>query len=79
MAFMDQFNPQPQQSGNRLSEILSLAKGIAGNDPRAALQRMSAMGITCNLPDGRTMSVSDLMGMAEGKTPQQLLASLGIK
>lgn len=79
MAFMDQFNQQPQQSGSKLSEVLNLAKGIAGNDPRAALQRMSEMGVTCNLPDGRTMSVSELMSMAEGKTPQQLLASLGIK
>ena len=79
MAFMDQFRQHPQQSGSRLSEILGLAKGIAGNDPRAALQRMSAMGITCNLPDGRTMSISDLMGMAEGKTPQQFIDALGIK
>lgn len=79
MAFMDQFSQQPQQSASRLSEILGLARGMAGNDPRAALQRMSAMGITCNLPDGRTMPVSELMRAAEGKTPQQLLSYLGIK
>lgn len=59
--------------------MLMAARQLAGNDPRAALQRMADSGMTCNLPDGRTLPVSDLLSMAEGKTPQELLSALGIK
>ena len=79
MGLMDQFRHQPQQQGSQLSNMLMAAKQFAGNDPRSALQRMADSGVTCNLPDGRTMPVSDLLSMAEGKTPQQLLSALGIK
>lgn len=75
MGLMDKFNRQPSAR----PDILGVAKGIVGNDPRAALQLMADSGMTCNLPDGRTMPISDLMSMAEGKTPQQLLSALGIK
>lgn len=75
MGLMDQFRPQ----GSQLGSILGMAQGIVGNDPRAALQRMAANGVTCNLPDGRVVPVSDLLSMAEGKSAQQLLSELGIK
>ncbi len=79
MGFLNQFKQQPQQQANPLPSVLETARQLAGNDPRAALQRMASSGMTCNLPDGRVMSVSDLMKMAEGKTAQQLLDQLGIK
>lgn len=77
MAFMDQFRQSPQQGG--LSDIIGMARKLAGNDPRSALQQMSASGMTCRLPDGRTMPISSLVSMAEGKSAQQLLDSLGLK
>ena len=83
MGFLNQFKQQPQQQpqqqANPLPNILETARQLVGNDPRAALQQMANSGMTCNLPNGRVMSVSDLMKMAEGKTAQQLLDQLGIK
>lgn len=74
MGLMDHFK-QPQ---NKLDDIVGAAQRIAGNDPRAALQRMADQGMTCNLPDGRVMSIKDLLAMAEGKTAQQFLSQLGL-
>lgn len=74
MGLMDKFNRQPSAK----PDILGVAKGIVGNDPRAALQRMADSGMTCNLPDGRTMPISELLSMAEGKSAQQFLSSLGL-
>lgn len=79
MGFLNQFKQQPQQQSNPLYGMINTARQLAGNDPRAALQRMADNGVTCNLPDGRVMPVSDLLSMAEGKTAQQLLDQLGIK
>ncbi len=76
MGLMSQFNQQQQP--NRLTEMIGIAKQLAGNDPRAVIQRMADSGMTYNLPDGRTMTVAELARMAEGKTPQQLLSQLGI-
>lgn len=76
MGFMSQFNSSRQD--NRLSQLMGMARNLAGNDPKATLQTMANNGITCNLPDGRTMSISELLTMAEGKTPQQLLEQLGL-
>ena len=76
MGLMDQFRQQPQRSA--ASDLLGMARGIVGNDPRSTLQRMADSGMTCNLPDGRTMPVSQLLTMAEGKSAQQLLSSLGL-
>lgn len=72
MGLMDQFR-QPSKP-----DILGMARGIVGDDPRAALQRLADSGVTCNLPDGRVMPVADLMAMADGKTPTQLLKALGL-
>lgn len=77
MGFMDRFK-QPQQSSQPIG-MLSAAQKIVGNDPRAALKVMADSGMTCNLPNGKTMSVNDLLSMAEGKTAQQLLDQLGIR
>lgn len=76
MGFMSQFNQQQQPS--RLAEMVGVARQLAGNDPHAVVQRMAESGMTCSLPDGRTMTVAELARMAEGKTPQQLLSQLGI-
>jgi hypothetical protein len=76
MGLMQQFS-QPQNSGPM--DVIGMARGIAGNDPRGLVQRLADSGVTCNLPDGRVMSVRDLAAMAEGKTPQQLLSALGLK
>ena len=77
MGFMSQFKQQqPQRSS--LSDLISTAKQIVGNDPNAALQHMIDNGMTCNLPDGRVMSVAQLASMANGKTPQQFLQQLGM-
>jgi hypothetical protein len=73
---MDQFKPK---TGQRPSDILGAAKSIVGNDPRAALQRMAASGMTCNLPDGRTVPIADLIKLADGSTPQQFLSKLGLR
>lgn len=73
---MDQFRPQ---RGNSLSDMVGVARGIVGNDPHAALRRMSDSGMTCTLPDGRVMPVSELARMAEGRSATQLLEALGIK
>lgn len=43
MGLMDKFNRQPSVR----PDILGVAKGIVGNDPRAALQRMADSGMTC--------------------------------
>ena len=74
MGLMDHFK-QPQ---SKLDDIVGAAQRIAGNDPRAALQRMADQGMTCNLPDGRVMLIKDLLTMAEGKTAQQFLSQLGL-
>ena len=58
--------------------MLDAARQIVGNDPRKALNQMAENGMTCTLPDGRVMPVSNLVSMAEGKTPQQFLQQLGI-
>lgn len=78
MGLMDQFRPQQQQPSS-LSDLFAAARQTVGNnDPRPFLKRISDSGMTCNLPDGRVMRVSDLVSMAEGKTPQQFLSQLGL-
>lgn len=74
MGLMDQFR-QPQ---NRLSEVLRTAQQIGGNDPKAVLQHMADQGMTCNLPNGKVVPIKDMLTMAEGSTPQQLLSRLGL-
>lgn len=77
MGFKDQFQQnQPRQ--NKLLDMLGFARGIAGNDPKAALQRMANDGMTCTLPNGKVMQINELMQIAEGKTPQQFLSQLGL-
>lgn len=76
MGFMSQFGQQPQQQVNNPLNMLSAAQKIVGNDPRAALQQMADNGMTCNLPNGSTVSVADLMKAAEGKTAAQFLAEI---
>lgn len=78
MGFMDQFRKQEPTQASRLSEVIGLAQGIAGNDPRGLVERLAASGATCNLPNGKVIPVSTLASMAEGKTAQQLLSQLGI-
>lgn len=75
MGLMDQFR-QPQNS--RLSEIVQLARNAANGNPRSFVQQLADSGATCNLPNGKVITVKELASMAEGKTPQQLLSELGI-
>lgn len=77
MGFMDQFKPNPTRHSSP-SDVLGVARQLVGDNPRAALQRMAASGMTCNLPDGRTMPISTLMEMARNSTPQQFLSKLGL-
>ena len=78
MGFRDQFRPA-QSLRSRLLGLIGAARGMAGNDPRAALRRLEQSGATCTLPDGRVIEVGELVRMAEGKTPQQLLEELGLQ
>ena len=75
MGFMDQFK-QTQQPN--IASLISQAKQIGGNDPLAAVQQMADNGITCNLPNGNVMAVSDMLALAKGKTPQQFLKDIGL-
>lgn len=79
MGFMDQFKQQPQQTQQQqpdLSSLLQQAKQMVGNDPRAALAKMQDNGAVVNLPNGKSMSVGELVKMAEGKTALQFLTEL---
>jgi hypothetical protein len=58
--------------------LLNQAKQIGGDNPLAAVQKMADSGITCNLPNGRTVSVKDMLEMSQGKSLQQFLSDLGL-
>ena len=80
MGFMDQFRQtQPQQI--QQPDIIGLAnraRQIGGSDPLAAVKQMADSGVTCNLPNGRMMSVKDMLSLAQGKTTRQFLMDLGL-
>lgn len=71
MGFMDNFRQsQPQ------TDLLAQARQMVGDDPHAALANMQANGAVVNLPNGKTLPVSEVVKMAEGKTAMQFLAEL---
>ena len=75
MGFMDrlrQCNPQQSQP----MDLLQQAKQIVGNDPHAAIAKMQDNGSMVTLPNGKVVSVSNLVKMAEGKTAAQFLTEL---
>lgn len=76
MGFMDQFNQTAQQAN--FSNLMSQARQIAGSNPLAAVQQMANNGVTCNLPNGRVVSVKEMVAMAQGKSAQQFLQDLGL-
>ena len=78
MGLMEQFSKTPRKPSG-LAGILSEARRLGGDDPRAAVQRLADSGATVTLPDGRRMPVSELAAMAEGKTAMQLLIELGVR
>lgn len=81
MGFQSQFQQQqqPQQTqANPLSGVFAQAQQLAAQNGGAqnAIQHLVDSGATCTMPSGRQMSVSDIVTMAQGKTPQQLLLQL---
>lgn len=70
MGFMDNFRQRPQ------TDLVSQARQMVGDDPRAALANMQANGSVVNLPNGKVLPVSEVVKMAEGKTAMQFLTEL---
>lgn len=80
MGFLSQFRKQQQEPrDDSMAQMLDIARQIAGNNPQAAVQRMANSGVSCTLPNGRMVLVSDLVNLANGCTPQQFLDKLGLQ
>lgn len=79
MGLMEQFAQRTTKTGRTLSDALAFAREVAGNDPRAVIDKLASNGAMVTLPNGRTMSVRDLATMADGMSPQELLSQLGIR
>lgn len=75
MGLMSQYR-QRQTPKSKLAEAIMTARGMG--DPKKAIKKLADSGATCTLPDGRVMSVSEIVAMAEGKSAIELLALLGI-
>lgn len=79
MEQLKQRNPQQSQANQSAGGALPLLQQLIGNqDPQALITQLANQGATCTFPNGKTISVADLVNMSAGKTVGQLLGELGI-
>lgn len=78
MGFLSQFNQQPQQQGNQLSDIMQQAQNLAAQNggAQAVIDQLASNGAICTMPSGKQIAVKDIVTMSKTMTPQQLLLQL---
>lgn len=78
MGFMSQFQQQPQQQGNQLSNIMQQAQSLAAQNggAQAIIDQLANDGAICTMPSGKQIAVKDIVTMSKTMTPQQLLLQL---
>lgn len=78
MGFLSQFNQQPQQQGNQLSNIMQQAQSLAAQNggAQAVIDQLASNGAICTMPSGKQIAVKDIVTMSKTMTPQQLLLQL---
>lgn len=80
MGFMSQFQqqPQPQQQGNQLSNVMQQAQSLAAQNggAQAVIDQLASNGAICTMPSGKQIAVKDIVTMSKTMTPQQLLLQL---
>lgn len=81
MGLMDQLKQRKQQlpQANQPAGAPAFLRQLIGNqDPQALIDQLIKQGATCNFPNGKTISVADLVNMSANKTVGQLLEELSI-
>lgn len=78
MGFLSQFNQQPQQQGNQLSNVMQQAQSLAAQNggAQAVIDQLASNGAICTMPSGKQIAVKDIVTMSKTMTPQQLLLQL---
>lgn len=78
MGFMSQFQQQPQQQGNQLSNVMQQAQNLAAQNggAQAVIDQLASNGAICTMPSGKQIAVKDIVTMSKTMTPQQLLLQL---
>lgn len=78
MGFLSQFNQQPQQQGNQLSDIMQQAQSLAAQNggAQAVIDQLASNGAICTMPSGKQIAVKDIVTMSKTMSPQQLLLQL---
>lgn len=78
MGFMSQFQQQPQQQDNQLSNVMQQAQNLAAQNggAQAVIDQLASNGAVCTMPSGKQIAVKDIVTMSKTMTPQQLLLQL---
>ena len=79
MGFMQQFQPQyqPQTPQVELRAKMSQLRSMLQGDISPIVQRASAMGATCTMPDGSKLTLEQLAQRMQGKNPMQAFGECG--
>lgn len=67
-----------QQGGNSILQTIGQLRNASGGDIRAACNLLDQAGITRTLPNGQTVTASQLADMVQNQTPQQAFQSMGL-
>lgn len=81
MGLMDQLKQHKQQplQANQSAGASALLRQLIGDqDPKTLIDQLIEQGAKCSFPNGKTISVADLVSMSANKTVGQLLDELGI-
>ena len=73
MAFMDQFRPQQQGLAQQMGQLRAMLSG----DLTPLAQAAAQSGATCQMPDGRRLTLGELVTEMQGKSPQDAYKSCG--
>lgn len=83
MGFMQQFQqqpprPQPSPTASMMQDRIGMLKSLVGGNSQALVEQLSRSNNLCRLPDGTTMTVSQVIQQCQGKTPDEAYRQLGL-